>query len=166
MPPLIRPITIEDAAAFHQALGSVRREKVFLSKLDAPSLERVHEFVSANVRENVPQVVAVNDDGRLIGWCDAIPGHPNTGARHVGVLGMGIVRECRGQGLGRRLLGALLDRARAAGLEKIELAVYASNHAAISLYRSFGFQDEGCKRRGRCVDGVYDDILLMALFLQ
>ena len=52
------------------------------------------------------------------------------------------------------------------GLEKIELSVYCSNVAAINLYRNLGFEEEGRKKRGRLVDGSYDDVLLMALDLR
>ena len=65
------------------------------------------------------------------------------GTAHVGHLGMGVLRTRRGQGIGRRLADATITRARELGLEKIELSVYASNGAAITLYRSLGFVDEG-----------------------
>jgi RimJ/RimL family protein N-acetyltransferase len=64
------------------------------------------------------------------------------------------------------LLDATIERAREFGLQKIELEVFSSNEAAVGLYRSFGFYEEGRKRRGRFVDGNYDDILMMALELK
>jgi ribosomal protein S18 acetylase RimI-like enzyme len=68
--------------------------------------------------------------------------------------------------IGRLLLDATIERAREFGLQKIELEVFSSNEAAVGLYRSFGFYEEGRKRRGRFVDGNYDDILMMALELK
>ena len=76
---------------------------------------------------------------------------------------MGVIAGHRGRGLGRALVGAVIDAARRAGLEKIELSVYASNVPALSLYRSVGFVEEGRKVRGRKVDGRYDDVILMGL---
>jgi len=49
------------------------------------------------------------------------------------------------------------------GLTRVELEVFASNTAAISLYTKCGFEREGVKRRARYIDGKYDDIILMAL---
>jgi len=46
------------------------------------------------------------------------------------------------------------------------LGVFSSNEPAIALYRSLGFQEEGRKKRGRFVDGIYDDVILMALELK
>jgi [ribosomal protein S18]-alanine N-acetyltransferase len=51
------------------------------------------------------------------------------------------------QGLGRSLLSALVQLARAQGLERATLEVRPSNQAALSLYQKFGFQEAGRRRR-------------------
>lgn len=48
-------------------------------------------------------------------------------------------------------------------LERIELDVFASNKPAIALYEKLGFTREGIKRGARKIDGVSDDVVLMAL---
>ena len=48
------------------------------------------------------------------------------------------------------------------GIERVELTVYVSNKRAIRLYESVGFVREGVKRKGRKLDGVYEDVLMMA----
>jgi ribosomal protein S18 acetylase RimI-like enzyme len=78
---------------------------------------------------------------------------------------MGLLPDYRGLGLGSRLMEITVEAARALGLEKVELVVYASNRSAINLYRKFGFEVEGRQRRKRKIDGVYDDQILMGLFL-
>lgn len=145
-------------------LDSVSRERKFLGRLEAPPEDRVREFVEANVSSGHAQFVA-EEDGRILGWCDALPGSVSAGTAHVGHFGMGVHRAFRGRGIGRRLAEETIAKARTLGLEKIELIVYASNHAAIALYRSLGFVDEGLKVRGRLVDGVHDNVLMMALSL-
>ena len=51
------------------------------------------------------------------------------------------------QGLGQLLFYALLLEAREGGLERATLEVRASNSAALSLYKKFGFQEAGRRRR-------------------
>jgi hypothetical protein len=46
---------------------------------------------------------------------------------------------------------------------RIDLEVFSSNQAAIALYRRYGFTIEGRRRKARHVDGLWDDIILMAL---
>jgi hypothetical protein len=55
--------------------------------------------------------------------------------------------------------------ARSAGIEKLELEVYSDNVAAVRLYESFGFRQEGLKVRGRKLEGRYQDVELMAVWL-
>jgi RimJ/RimL family protein N-acetyltransferase len=138
----------------------VSRERRYLAILKARSLPVIRKFVLGNIRTGNPQFVAVND-GRVVGWCD-ICRMDRPVYLHAGVLGMGILKEFRGQGLGRRLILAALERAREVGIERVELTVYVSNKRAIRLYRSVGFVREGVKRKGRKLDGVYEDVLMMA----
>ena len=45
-------------------------------------------------------------------------------------------------------------------------AVFTDNEGAIRLYESHGFAREGVKSRARKLEGRYQDVLLMALWLQ
>lgn len=161
---VIRQIREDDAPGFCAALDSVCRERKYLARLEAPPLDRTQAFVSANVKAGYPQLVA-EDAGKIVGWCDVLPGDFNSGTTHVGRLGMGLLKEYRGRKIGRRLIEATIKEAQRLGLEKIELTVHALNAPAIALYRSVGFKDEGTRKRAWFVDGIYDDILLLALDL-
>lgn len=46
----------------------------------------------------------------------------------------------RGKGVGRRLMGSLLDALREQGVRRMWLEVIRDNHAAVALYRSLGFE--------------------------
>jgi ribosomal protein S18 acetylase RimI-like enzyme len=76
---------------------------------------------------------------------------------------MGVRRDLRRRGIGRRLIERTIICARERGLERIELEVFASNSPAIKLYEDVGFVLEGVKRRARKIDGAYDDLIVMAL---
>lgn len=59
--------------------------------------------------------------------------------------------DCRGQGLGKRLLTRALDRAREAGFATMTLETASVLREALALYESFGFRP--CARAhlaGRC----------------
>ena len=96
------------------------------------------------------------------------PGQPNTGTfvavaddtgdviGNVGVylppyrvadLGMAIVEEWRGRGVGRALLDAGVAWARDNGAHKVALQVWPHNERALRLYESAGFEREGHLRR-------------------
>lgn len=87
--------------------------------------------------------------------------------RHLARVEIMVDPEARGRGVGRRLMQAAVDRARARGvLRKLNLQVMAHNHVAIGLYRALGFVEEGRRvAEYRFPDGSYRDELLMALHL-
>lgn len=160
---LIRPSRIEDAPAFSEAVTMVATERRYLATVDGYSVEETRAYLQRAAEGMLYQFVA-EAHGRVIGACDIAPRRA-TGFTHVGVLGMFLLPEWRGHGIGNRLLETCLSAARRAGLERIELEVFADNAAAIRLYEAHGFVREGCKLRGRKLAGHYQDVLLMALAL-
>lgn len=162
-PVAITPIEIADVESFRACLDEVAREGRFLALLGAPPIEHLRDFVSENVAKRVPQVVA-KDGGVVVGWCDISPGWHDT-LRHCGSLGMGLLRDYRGRGIGGELLTACLELAKRRGITRVELETRADNEAALRLYRRLGFEYEGMKRRGMRVEGVYQDTIAMALLL-
>ena len=159
----IAAIREEHIEGFHEALDRVAREREYLNRFEAPPLESTREFVLRNIREGVAQFVAL-DRGRVVGWCDVSPDrHPATA--HTGYLGIGLLPEYRGRGIGRRLISACLRKAKENGLERVDLSVNGSNVRARALYERVGFRLEGVRRKAAKYDGRYEDELMMALFL-
>jgi ribosomal protein S18 acetylase RimI-like enzyme len=54
---------------------------------------------------------------------------------------MWIAKECRGLGLGKRLLDALEDQARAAGAPAVRLETNRTLTEAIAMYRRSGYRE-------------------------
>ena len=82
-----------------------------------------------------------------------IPGHPVAafcafwlvaGQAHINNLA--VVPELRGRGLGTQLLEAVIAEAAHLGASVVTLEVRASNKAALQLYQSAGFKQEGVRK--------------------
>ncbi|MBK1669462.1 hypothetical protein CKO28_15595 [Rhodovibrio sodomensis] len=78
------------------------------------------------------------------------------------ILTLGVLQDVRGKGLGRRLVEAVADKARAQGARRLHLEVAARNTAARDLYANLQFSEVGRREayyddRG---DGPDDAILL------
>lgn len=157
----IVPIAVEHIEGFHAALDVVSRERHYLAFLQAPPIEMTRKFVENSLAERLPQYVAL-DGARVVGWCD-VTGSERPTMRHSGTLGMGLLPEWRGRGVGARLMGAVLDASRRRGFSRIALTVRADNERAIRLYRRMGFEIEGRLRRGMRIDDQFHDLLAMAL---
>lgn len=157
----ILPIAEEHIEGFHAALDTVCREKKYLTFDQAPPLESARAFVQSNISGGQIQLVVV-DGGRVVGWCD-ITSTTRASQKHIGTLGTGLIPEYRGRGVGRALLSDAIQRAWDKGLTRIQLDVNAGNLNAIALYKKLGFEIEGTKRNGFCMDGQYMDVISMAI---
>lgn len=145
----------------HRVLDEVAREQRFLALLQAPPRDETLAFFRNNLAQGHPHFVALLC-GEVVGWCDVLPVFGEA-RRHVGQLGIGLVRRARHQGLGARLMQAAIEAAWAKGLERIELTVRADNTNARALYERMGFRHEGLQRGAFQVDGQALDSHAMAL---
>ncbi len=149
--------------SLYEALTAVARERIYIEMIEPPAFDKVCEFQRDLIKKNIPTYYAVHNK-RVVGWCDVFPSD-NPRQSHRGSLGMGILPEFRGQGIGTKLVDAVLRHAKVYGLEKVELNVYTSNKAAVALYKKCGFEEEGLIKQYRKLDGQIYDSLIMAKYM-
>jgi len=70
-------------------------------------------------------------------------------------------RDCRGRGVGRMTLEALLRDAEAAGFWKLVSRVFVENTASRALLRSLGFREVGVYEKHAQLDGVWRDVVIV-----
>jgi RimJ/RimL family protein N-acetyltransferase len=160
----IRIVETTDAhvEGFHRCVGVVARERKYIALTDVPPIESSRAFFRSVRDGGGVHFVAVDATNDVVGWCDIVR-LGLEGFKHTGKLGMGLLPDVRGQGVGARLAQTAIDAARKKGVERVELEVFASNTRAIRLYERLGFVHEGVRRRARVLNGVADDNVLMAL---
>jgi ribosomal protein S18 acetylase RimI-like enzyme len=91
-------------------------------------------------------VLGAFQDGHLVGMVGFLHSE-RAKTKHKGhIWGMYVTQPARGQGIGRALLTALLERIRTLpGLEQVTLSVTVSQVVAKRLYTSVGFEVFGCE---------------------
>jgi RimJ/RimL family protein N-acetyltransferase len=161
MPVDIVPIEERHIDGFHRTLDFVARERRYLAFLEAPPPESMRAFVIDHIQRGHPQFVVLSA-GEVVGWCDVTVKDQPIYA-HTGVLGMGLLPPFRGKGIGANLMRRTLEAAKAFGFHRVELTVREDNANAIALYKKIGFAKEGVQRDAVQVDGVYEDLILMAV---
>jgi ribosomal protein S18 acetylase RimI-like enzyme len=129
-------------------------------------------------RDGIATEPPVDVDGRAASWrldgtLVAADGETIVGSVHVddsghgfGEIGMAVALDWRGRGVGSLLMAGAIDGARARGLHKLSLSVFAHNAAGIALYRKFGFVEEGRRvKQYRRSTGELWDAIDMGLLL-
>jgi GNAT superfamily N-acetyltransferase len=162
-PVVIRQARPGDARPFHAFWSAIVAEERYVRTEEVREPLRVFR---RRFRRRTPwevHLVAFRGE-RLIGHVTIERDrHPVT--RHVGSLAIAVAADERGHGVGRRLMERAIGWARDVGIEKLVLSVYPHNDAAIALYRSFGFVEEGrLARQSRKAYG-YEDEILMAVWI-
>lgn len=102
------------------------------------------------------------DNGDLIGMAGFYSPRREKTKHKAWIWGMYVAPGNRGQGAGKELLTATLDRAKDLdNLEQIHLSVVATNEGARNLYEAFGFIEYGREPSSLKVNGVnYDECFL------
>ncbi|HEX5730225.1 N-acetyltransferase family protein [Microbacterium sp.] len=94
-----------------------------------------------------PRLVALEEDGAVVGWAAASPVSARYAYRGVIEHSVYIRRDARGQGLGRLLLDAFVTAADEAGLWTIQSSIFPENTASLRVHESAGFRVIGTRER-------------------
>lgn len=151
--------------------GIFKDDRFFLTTAEEgkewQKIETEREFIQKSYA-NENNLMAISEaDGLLVSMsnieCDGkIP------TRHVGQMGISILPDWRGIGLGTAILQTMIEWATGHPvIEKLALGVWAANQPAIGLYKKMGFLEEGRKvREAKFADGSYDDMVCMYRFVE
>lgn len=142
--------------------AAVAAEKVYLnSESIRPDIkQRWIERYAENGKDVLLALASVND--LIVGGAILTKYSESPKTEHVRELGMWIVKEHRGNGIGKLLLDYAISWAKAHGnIRKILLGVWSTNKIAMSLYLKSGFYIEGTHTKvAKIVDSYVDEILM------
>lgn len=155
---IIREATAGDAADIARIhnQGIDERSATFETALRSPDdiLTRLAEA------ERFPLLV-IEDRGAVLGWAGLSAYRPRACYAGIAEFSIYLDREARGRGLGRRLLMALVDAARARGYWKLVSRIFPFNTASRSLCRTCGFREVGIYEKHGCLDGHWMDVVIV-----
>ena len=100
-----------------------------------------HNLIPGLIRHGGARVFLAYDDGRPVGLALCLMGFSSFRARPLlNIHDIAVAPDCRGRGVGRQLLAAVEEQARAEGCCKVTLEVRSDNARAMAAYRRAGFR--------------------------
>ena len=166
---LIRALGPDDASAFRELrVRALRDHPEAFGRMpeEVDPVEVIADRFRRDAESDLDFVLGAFDGDTLVGMAGC---HRESALKHRHVAyiwGMYVAPERRRTGLGRRLLGATVARARDwPALEALWLDVTTVNESARALYAACGFRSAGIKPRSLKVGDRYYDEELMILDL-
>ena len=160
----VRAVSIADAAAICRIYNEGIQDRVATLETEERTPEERVEWLGARGPRH--PVLVAESDGAVVGWASLNVFNARRAYEHVADLSLYVEREWRGQGVGRRLLEALVARASELGYHKIVLAAFPWNQAGMRAYTRAGFREVGIYREQGRLDGRWVDTVVMEKIIE
>ncbi|EFR31418.1 GNAT family N-acetyltransferase [Eremococcus coleocola] len=157
---IIREPRLSDAKAIIGLLRHVSRETNFIMFDPGMTLDREKTLIQQYLNSDRDLFLVIEVDDQLVGLANLISLNHSRQA-HVAEIGMAIIKEYWGYGMGSVFMEELILFAEENNIKVLNLEVMANNQRAIKLYKRYGFQQVGRLSKRIQIDHVFYDTLLM-----
>ena len=143
---LLRNADARDGSAVYEVFNLTHGETDYLlSYPDENSYDPEQEGRFLEEKTNSPNEIEILAfvDGRVAGMAGIEAVGTKYKVKHRAELGISILRDYWGLGLGKALTETCIQCARDAGYIQLELNVVADNERAVALYKRMGFEEFG-----------------------
>ena len=161
----IREATREDLPGILEIYNEAVVNSTATYDYEPRTMEAQEEWFDAHLRDRYPVWVALDEEGRVLGWSSLSTFHDRPGYRFTAENSVYIAPDHRGKGIGRQLMSPLIESARRMGLHAIIAGVDTGNAASLRFHERLGFVQVGHLRQvgykfDRWLDVVYLELLL------
>ena len=164
----VRSLCADDAEALSAFRNATYSETYFMARNpeECASLEAVQKGLAGSESSALNFEVGAFAGEKLVGEFGVAQLRPHIKYRHRAGMGISVLKDYWGCGLGSYLMQLAVDQTRANGFEQLELGVFSDNTRAIHLYEKFGFERYGIQPRAfKLKDGTYRDEIIMVKML-
>jgi len=114
-------------------------------------------------RVGYPVLVAIDDVGAVAGYASFGDWRAFDGYRHTVEHSVYVRKDCRGAGIGKTLMVALIDRARRIGKHVLVAGIDAKNAGSIEMHKKLGFEEVGLLKEVGSKFGAWLDLSFLQL---
>jgi len=99
--------------------------------------------------------------GGILGWAALSPVSSRCVYAGVAEVSVYVGWQSRGQGVGTRLLGSLVEGSEREGIWTLQAGIFPENVPSVELHKRHGFRIVGRREKLGAMDGRWRDVLLM-----
>lgn len=160
MPPHIRPMTPLDA----DAVLAVYAEGIATYNATFDTQPGTWQMFDKRFLSQCRLVAEVG--GKVVGWAVLSAASSRSVYRGVAEVSVYIGAAARGRGIGKALMGALIEASEQEGFWTLQGHIFPENEASIALHKQFGFRVVGTRERFGLMSigpmaGQWRDVTLM-----
>lgn len=157
-----------DAKELTEVINSLIEEQAEIAKMTMVTVREEKKWLTnvlKSIRKKEKVMFVVEIDGVVLGSCEITKDGFDV-SRHVGTLGVGLRKEARGIGIGKKLVQLCLKESKdRLGIKMVKLYVFNTNKTARRVYEKIGFRETGRIGRGVFHNGRYKDDIIMIKYL-
>jgi phosphinothricin acetyltransferase len=161
---LVRDATEADLPAIRDIYNHAVEHTTAIWNETLVDLDNRLDWFKARKAKGFPVLVA-EKEGRVAGYASYGDWRAFDGYRHTVEHSVYVEKECRGAGIGERLMRALIARAAAADVHVMIAGIEAENAASIRLHEKLGFRIAGTFHEVGIKFGRWLDLTCMELRL-
>ena len=162
---IIRNAAPKDLPAILEIINHAILTTTAIYDYDARTLEEQTAWFEKMIADGMPVIVAEHDK-EVIGYGSYNIFRPKVGYRFSVEHSIYLNDKSRGIGVGGKLLGSLIQRARESGLHSMIGAIDAANRGSIEFHKKYGFIEKGYLREVGYKFDQWLDVVYMQLILE
>jgi L-amino acid N-acyltransferase YncA len=162
----IKDATLEDATGITSIYNDAVLNTTAIWNDNVVEVSNRIDWIIERKKQAYPVLVAQDHSGNVLGYASfgdwrAFEGYKHTVEHSIYVRG-----DARGKGVGKQLLGCLIERARQLNKHVMVAGIEASNAPSIALHKGFGFVQTGLLPEVGTKFGKWLDLAFLQLILK
>jgi L-amino acid N-acyltransferase YncA len=159
----VRPAVEADASAICEIYNQGIEDRLATLETELRTPDERRQWLKSRGPRH--PVIVAEDAGRVIAWGSLNQFNPREAYRHVADLSIYVDRGYRGKGVGRVVLGRVVELGRELAYHKLVLSAFPFNAAGMALYERLGFRTVGIYEEQGLLDGRWVDTIVMEKLL-
>jgi L-amino acid N-acyltransferase len=162
---IIRTAAPKDLPALLDIINHAIINTTAIYDYEPRTLEEQTAWYEKLYHDGMPVIVA-EQEGRVIGYGSYAIFKPKVGYRFSVEHSIYLDEKSRGMGVGGRLLGSLIQRAKESGIHTMVGVIDAANRGSIEFHKKYGFIEKGYLKEIAFKFDQWLDVVYMQLLIE